>query len=182
APRSIPTCPPNQTHSVADFLADRAGPERHSAAVLDCSVLSDSDLCVVGAICRDVKTAPLPPGDYLLHDGETPISGVWETVGGGGANSAAIAANLGARARFAGVIGDDELGERLRQALEKSKVRCFLHRARDLTTGTTVNLVYASGERHFLSCHPNNRALCFENLDSAALSGAKHLLRADIWF
>jgi len=150
--------------------------------VLDASLFRDSQLCVVGAICRDVKTAPLPSGDYLLHDGETSIGGVRETIGGGGANSAGMAANLGAKARFCGVIGDDELGQRLRRALERSGVQCFLHCARGLATGTTVNLVYASGERHFLSCHPNNAALAFEQIDLVALAGARHLLRADVWF
>src|SRR5438876_3389196 len=111
--------------------------------MIDASVFRDSDLCVVGAICRDVKTAPLPAGDYLLHDGETSIASLTETVGGGGANSAAMAANLGASASFAGVIGDDELGQRLRRSLEGRGVRCFLHSARGLVTGTTLNLVYA---------------------------------------
>jgi len=147
----------------------------------DTSLFSGSELCVVGAICRDVKTAPLPAGDYLLHDGETSIDGVFETIGGGGANSTAMAANLGAKATFAGVVGDDELGQRLRQALEQSGVHCFLHGAPNLATGTTVNLVYASGERHFLSCHPNNAALAFEQIDLRALTG-RHLLRADVWF
>jgi sugar/nucleoside kinase (ribokinase family) len=146
------------------------------------NLFADSEVCVVGAICRDVKTAPLPPGDYLLRDGETPIGGVIETVGGGGANSAAIAAALGAKARFAGVVGNDRTGERLAEALERGGVRPFLHCAPGLATGTTVNLVYASGQRHFLSCHPNNAALAFNQIDLAALSGARHLLRADIWF
>ncbi len=148
----------------------------------DTSIFRDSDLCVVGAICRDVKTTPLPPGDYVLRDGETSIAGIWETIGGGGANSAAMAASLGAKSRFAGVAGQDELGQRLKRTLERSGVRCFLHCAPGLATGTTVNLVYASGQRHFLSCHPNNAALAFEHIDLAALSGARHLLRGDIWF
>lgn len=150
--------------------------------MLDASLFRESVLCVVGAICRDVKTAPLPAGDYLLHDGETSIAGVWETIGGGGANSAGMAANLGAEARFAGVVGDDALGERLQRALHRGGVRRFLHHAPGLATGTTVNLVYAGGERHFLSCHPHNAALAFERINLAALDGANHLLRADVWF
>src|SRR5205085_5127536 len=131
------------------FQDDTAGYFLHFAQMANDSVFKDAGICVVGALCRDVKTAPLPPGQYLLHDGETSIDGVFETVGGGGANSAAMAANLGAKATFAGVVGDDEPGRRLRQALEQTGVRCFLHRAPDLATGTTVNLVYANGERHF---------------------------------
>jgi len=112
--------------------------------MLEPSLFAGSDLCVVGAICRDVKTAPIPPGDYLFHDGETSIEGLSETIGGGGANSAGIAANLGAKSRFAGVVGDDELGERLGRALERCGVECFLKPFPGVATGTTVNLVYSS--------------------------------------
>jgi len=164
------------------FNTDSRNGSGHFPEMPDCSIFADAQICVVGAICRDVKTAPMPAGEHLLHDGETSISGVWETVGGGGANSAAMAANLGAKSRFVGVVGDDALGERLRQALERSGVRCFLRRETGAATGTTVNLVYASGERHFLSCHPNNAALSFEGIDLAALKGACHLMRADVWF
>ena len=150
--------------------------------MLNATLLADSSLCVVGAICRDVKTAPISPGEYLQRDGETSIAGVYETIGGGGANSAAMAANLGAQSHFAGVVGCDALGDRLQAALEKARVRCWLHRAPGLATGTTVNLVYTTGQRHFLSCHPNNAALDVTALDFAALDGARHFLRADVWF
>jgi sugar/nucleoside kinase (ribokinase family) len=40
----------------------------------------------------------------------------------------------------------------------------------------------ANGQRHFLSCLPNNETLRFEDLDLAALDGCAHLLRADVWF
>jgi sugar/nucleoside kinase (ribokinase family) len=146
------------------------------------AILAEADLCVVGAICRDVKTAPFQPSEGVLRDGETSVPGISETIGGGGANSAGIAAALGAKSRFAGVVGADVLGERLRQALERARVRCFLRSAPGLATGTTVNLVYTNGQRHFLSCHPNNAALCFEELNLAVLDGSRHLLRADVWF
>ena len=150
--------------------------------MLDESAFRGAKLCVVGNVNRDIKTAPLSPGEHLFHDGETPIADVFETIGGGGANSAAIAAALGAQSSFVGQIGDDETGRRLEQALIRAGVRCHLHRAANLATGTTVNLVFDTGRRHFLSCHPNNAALSFETLDLAALAGANHLLRADIWF
>jgi sugar/nucleoside kinase (ribokinase family) len=40
----------------------------------------------------------------------------------------------------------------------------------------------STGQRHFLSCHPNNAALAFESLDLRPLASADHLLRADLWF
>lgn len=150
--------------------------------MLDESALRAAKLCVVGNINRDIKTAPLAPGEYLFADGETSVAGITETIGGGGANSAAIAAALGAQSAFVGQIGDDDVGRCLEQALTRAGVHCHLHRAANLVTGSTVNLVYDTGHRHFLSCHPNNAALAFEHLDLSALADADHLLRADIWF
>lgn len=146
------------------------------------SLLREAKLCVVGNVNRDLKTAPIRPGDYLFSDGETAVAGISETIGGGGANSAAIAARLGAECSFVGQIGDDETGRRLEQALTRAGVRCHLSKARGLTTGSTINLVFDTGQRHFLSCHPNNAALAFEALDLAPLAASDHLLRADIWF
>src|SRR4030095_6717925 len=148
----------------------------------DESVFRGRRLCIVGNINRDVKTAPIADGEYLFKDGETSLHSIYETIGGGGANSAATAAALGASCDFVGQVGDDDLGRRLQQTLERAGVICHLHRAAGVTTGTTVNLVYESGHRHFLSCHPNNYSLRFENLDLAALSKAHHLYRADLWF
>lgn len=58
----------------------------------------------------------------------------------------------------------------------------YLARDPRCATGTTVALGYASGQRHFLSCLPNNQTLGFEDLDLSALEGCRHLLRADVWF
>src|ERR1043166_4344911 len=150
--------------------------------MLDESIFKTASLVVVGNINRDIKTAPFPAGEYLWADGETSLPAIHETIGGGGANSAAIAARLGAKVSFLGQIGDDGLGHQLEQVMLKERVRCRLHRAAHLATGTTVNLVFDSGQRHFLSWQPNNAALCFDTLDLQALKGAQHLLRADLWF
>lgn len=148
----------------------------------DESAFRTSRLCVVGNINRDIKTAPIAAGPHLFADGETSIQGVHETIGGGGANSAAAAAALGATCHFVGQVGDDALGQRLETTLRNAGVHPHLHRAAGVTTGTTVNLVYQDGHRHFLSCLPNNYSLTFESLDLSALSQVDHLYRADVWF
>ncbi len=150
--------------------------------MLDESIFKTAKLVVVGNINRDVKTAPFPEGEYLFRDGETSLPAIYETIGGGGANSAAIAARLGATVSFVGQVGDDPLGRRLEQAMVEQGVRCHLHRAAGLATGTTINLVFDTGQRHFLSCHPNNNALDIATFDLRALEGGQHLLRADPWF
>ena len=149
--------------------------------MLDESVLHEAKLCVVGNVNRDCKTTPFPPGEYLFSDGETPVGGISETIGGGGANSAAIAARLGADCSFVGQVGDDEIGRRLEQALTRAGVRCHLHKSPKLATGTTINLVFDTGARHFLSCHPNNAALAFEALDLTPLATADHQAYEPCW-
>ena len=139
-------------------------------------------VCVVGNINRDVKLLGVPASAALFRDGETTVPGILETVGGGGANSACVAAALGASVRFIGKTGCDALGERLRQAMEKLGVSTHLVRDAACVTGTTVALGFATGQRHFLSCLPNNETLRFEDLDVSVFDGCTHLLRADVWF
>lgn len=150
--------------------------------MLNEDLLKTGGLCVVGNINRDIKTAPLDAGERLLHDGETPVRSIFETVGGGGANSACAAASLGAKVAFLGKIGADTLGERLEQTLVRHGVSARLRRDSSISTGNSLALTYANGQRHFISCQPNNESLAFEDLDLSALEGFKHLFRADIWF
>ncbi len=42
--------------------------------MLDDTIFRGSRLCVVGSICRDVKTAPIEAAESLLRDGETPTA------------------------------------------------------------------------------------------------------------
>ncbi|HTL57635.1 MAG TPA: carbohydrate kinase family protein [Candidatus Limnocylindrales bacterium] len=139
-------------------------------------------VCVVGNVNRDIKLHGVPASRSILRDGETSVSNVQETIGGGGANSACAAAALGGSVRFVGKIGANALGERLRVAMEKHGVRTYLSRSPKCETGTTVALGFETGQRHFLSCLPNNRSLAFEDLDLTALDSCEHLLRADVWF
>ena len=150
--------------------------------MLDEVLLRGTRLCVVGSVCRDVKTAPLAAGDYLLRDGETPTGFISEAIGGGAANSALLAAGLGAQVSLAGKLGADALGDRLETALRQRGVQPFLCRDAAVQTGSTVVLSFANGSRHFVSCQPNNYALAFANLDLAMLTDTDHLLRADVWF
>ncbi len=139
-------------------------------------------ICVVGNINRDVKLLGVPESPALFQDGETTVPGIVETVGGGGANSACVAAALGASVRFLGKTGRDALAERLGEAMEKHGVHTCLVRDAACVTGTSVALGFSSGHRHFLSCLPNNETLRFEDLDLTVLDGCAHLLRADVWF
>jgi len=150
--------------------------------MLDEGFFSKANISIVGNINRDIKISPLSPGNHLFTDGETSVASVTETVGGGGANSAFAAAALGARVAFLGRVGADWLGDRLEQTLTSHGVSAFLKKVAGCPTGTSVNLTFTSGHRHFISSLPNNAALAFEDLDLSVLKGFDHLLRADIWF
>jgi sugar/nucleoside kinase (ribokinase family) len=150
--------------------------------MLDESVFRGSRLCVVGSICRDLRTAPLVPGEHLLQDGETPTDHIVETIGGGAANSAIAAAGLGAEVRFAGKVGDDALGSQLEQMLVNRGVRSFIRRDPAVSTGSSLALTFTTGHRHFICCQPNNYTLNFEDIDLSMLEGGGHLLRGDVWF
>ena len=119
--------------------------------MLDETFFQGRRLAIVGSICRDVKLAPLPPGDYLFADGETPTAAISETIGGGGANSALAAAALGADVRFAGKLGADALGTRLEESLRRRGVTPLICRDARLASGSSVVLNFTNGCRHFVS-------------------------------
>jgi sugar/nucleoside kinase (ribokinase family) len=143
---------------------------------------SGPPICVVGNINRDVKVQNVPDSASVMRDGETSVPPIIETIGGGGANSACAAAALGARVHFIGKTGKDSLADRLRHTMVRHGVQTHFSQDPHYPTGTTVALGYVSGQRHFLSCLPNNQTLRFEELNLTALDGCKHLLRADVWF
>ena len=148
----------------------------------DLSPFRGRRLCVVGNLNRDLRIAPIEPGRHLFGDGETSTDFVHETLGGGGANSAALAALLGAKVTFAGKVGDDAVGKQLGRTLRRRGIRPHLARDSTNPTGTSINLVYTTGRRHFVSCLPSSATLTFDDIDPAALRGAQHVLRADVWF
>jgi len=150
--------------------------------MLDESAFKSGNLCVVGNINRDIKTAPMPSGGFLLRDGETSVSSIIETIGGGGANSACAAAALGARVAFLGKVGADPPGAVLQKTLKQHGVLAHLARDKSQRTGTSINLTFENGCRHFVSALPNNRSLAFKDLNLSVLSRYHHLLRSDIWF
>jgi len=136
----------------------------------------------VGNLNRDVKTAPLPPGEFIFHDGETSVASVIETIGGGGANSAFAAAALGADVTFIGRLGADALGDRLERTLKQNSIASQLARDKKNSSGTSIALMFENGHRHFVSCLPSCRALTFRDINLKAMTARRHLLRADVWF
>src|SRR4051794_12637971 len=119
--------------------------------MIDPSSFRGRRLCVVGNLNRDLRTAPITPGEHLLRDGETSTRFVQETAGGGGTNSALFAARLGANVRRVARGGDDGGGRALGRKIRRAGVRLFLALARTHPPGTSITLVYDPGHRHFVS-------------------------------
>src|SRR5579862_546328 len=143
---------------------------------------ASASLCVAGNLNRDLRIAPVRPGAYLFQDGETSVGFIQETAGGGGANTACAAAALGAKVAFLGNVGADAIGQQLEEMLRRRGIDARLARDPAVATGTSINLVYDTGHRHFVSCLPNNGSLAFADLDLSVLPQYQHLARADVWF
>lgn len=140
-------------------------------------------VAIVGNINLDIKTSPIPATSGILCDGETSIASIYETVGGGGANTAVAAAMMGGRVHFCCPVGQDALGRRLVAFLQSVGVE--VHAAsKAVATGRSIALTWNTHQRHFVSSLPNNALLEEADIDVDALAkaGCRHLYRADVWF
>jgi D-glycero-beta-D-manno-heptose-7-phosphate kinase len=96
-----------------------------------------ADQFLHGNITRVSREAPV----FILRHDET------ETFAGGAANAAVNVAALGGKAVVVGVVGQDENGKRLLQALEESKVDCS-HIVKSEAIPTTAKVRVLAGQRH----------------------------------
>ena len=145
--------------------------------------VSQAPVAIVGNINLDIRTAPSDASAEVLQDGETSVAAIYESIGGGGANTALAAARLGGNVHFIGCIGRDPLGLRLRDHLEQFGVTTHLVE-KSAPTGRSIALTWNTQQRHFLSCLPSSVLLEQQDVDLDALirNGCRCLYRADIWF
>ena len=140
-------------------------------------------MAVVGNLNLDIRTAPIPASVGLLSDGETSVEAIYESLGGGAANTAIAAALMGGDVHLCCAVGGDELGRRLCAFLDHHGVR--VHAAvKPVATGRSIALTFETHQRHFLSSLPNARLLEESDVDLDELyrAGCRHLYRADVWF
>jgi sugar/nucleoside kinase (ribokinase family) len=145
--------------------------------------ISTSPIAVVGNLNLDYRTGPIPASPALWSDGETAVGEIYETLGGGGANTAVAAALLSGRVYLCASVGDDALGRRLETQLIAMGVIAKLSR-KSTATGRSIALTWDTHQRHFLSCLPSSAELSEEDVDLKSLweAGCRHLYRADVWF
>ena len=145
--------------------------------------MSQAPVAIVGNINLDIRTAPIEVSAEVLQDGETSVAAIYESIGGGGANTALAAARLGGKVHIIGCVGRDPLGLRLRRHLERFGVTTHLAE-KSAPTGRSIALTWHTQQRHFLSCLPSGALLEQHDIDLDALirQGCRCLYRADIWF
>lgn len=121
----------------------------------------DGIVCALGDLVEDVVVrcgrAPVRGADV--------VSEITRHRGGSAANTAAVVARLGGRARFVGRVGPDLVGERLLAELAATGVDC--RGPRGGRTGTVVVVVEPGGERTMFS--DRRAAADLEDVDEAWL-------------
>ncbi len=140
-------------------------------------------VAIVGNLNLDTRTSPIVSSEAILSDGETSIGEIYESAGGGGANTATAVATMGGQAHFCCVIGNDGLGRRLSGFLEGRGVHVHAV-TKPVATGRSIALTWDTHQRHFVSSLPNTRLLEESDIDLERLrrAGCRHLYRADAWF
>jgi ribokinase len=132
--------------------------------------MSDGAVVVVGSVNADlvVSVRELP------RPGETVTGGVFARHGGGkGANQAVAAARLGARVRFVGAVGPDDLGEEALSLLADEGVDVSgVARLDAVPTGVAVIVVDERGENQIAVASGANGAITAQHVTEAlALDG-----------
>lgn len=126
---------------------------------------SRARICIVGSINMDlVVRAPRLPAP-----GETILGGAFERhPGGKGANQAAAAARMGAEVRMIGLVGDDEHGRAMREALAASGVDVSAVESAEAPTGVALITVDELGENTIVVASGANALLTPARVDAAA--------------
>lgn len=131
-------------------------------------------IAVVGSANLDV-VVPVRRHPRL---GETVIGGDhYRAPGGKGANQAVACARLGARTRFVGCVGDDEVGDTLRQALANDDVDVTdLAALEGVPSGLALIVVDGDGENTIVVSPGANDRLSPEHVVAARLGDAAAVL------
>jgi ribokinase len=121
---------------------------------------------VVGSAVVDfiahVPARPRPGETVLAHD-------LTVAVGGKGCNQAIAAARLGAEVAFVGCVGDDALGEMIRQALARDGVDAsHLRTTPDEGTAIGMPVVDDSGQNAIVMAPRANMRLTPEDVEAAS--------------
>ena len=136
--------------------------------------MGTATVTVIGCVQADVVMSPvsdLPPAGGTLLADEMTIR-----VGGAGANAALALAEAGMQVRLIGCVGDDELGDLMRDELAPFGLADELISLTGGTTGLTVALESPSRDRTFLTYLGVNSEWGAQTIPDDALSSENLLL------
>lgn len=122
------------------------------------------DVLCIGMDVVDIMATPVGKNENWLE--KQRISDIQIRIGGDAVNQAIRLADLGLHAAVAGGIGEDQNGDFLRNVLVSRGVDTgFLATKKDVSTGTSLVLVDAKGERHTFSVRGAHSCLTREDLE-----------------
>ncbi|MTD59575.1 carbohydrate kinase family protein [Amycolatopsis pithecellobii] len=110
----------------------------------------------------------------IVHGGDSRAR-VRLAGGGAGANTARWLASAGVDTTLLARVGDDAGGKLVRSELAAAGVRCAFALDPDAATCCVVVLVDGEGQRSMLPDRGAGARFCAEDIDHAALAGARHL-------
>lgn len=128
---------------------------------------------------EDLPQMGVTPGGMTLVDGQTSraiyeqLRGAREISGGSAANTASIAASLGARTAYAGKVAGDALGDIFRHDLRTQGIETFLAQDENpgAHTGSCLSLITPDAQRSMCTHLGAAQSLCADDIP-ADLAGA----------
>ena len=138
------------------------------------SAQRDLDLLVLGDVNPDLVLSD-PSLDVVFGQAETLVERAELTIGGSGAIMACAAARLGLRTALAGLVGDDQFGAFMREAVAgRGVVVSGVVVDPGVHTGLTVVLA-RPGDRAILTFPGAIAAMTADRVDRALLARARHV-------
>lgn len=124
-----------------------------------------------GNVCLDM---PVWPVERIAWGTTTWVEAIGESLGGNGANTSYALARLGVPVRLTGLVGDDEKGVKLTEALIAAGIDTTHVRVTSEPTTSTVVVVHPSGDRLFLHLPGASKSLDVDDVDFSATSSFSH--------
>lgn len=143
-----------------------------------CNALVD---IIVDATDKDVEQHQLGKGHMHLVDAQKQAEIInhfknhIQTVelGGSAMNAMRALAGLGKKTAFAGMIGKDGFGQRIKNRMSELKIDAHLGESGSIPTGTCLILVTPDGERTMVTCLGASRLYDKTHIPTEAISNAK---------
>ena len=129
------------------------------------------DVLCVGQLAADILVRPVDRVDFGVDTKR--VDGIDIKNGGDCMNVALGLRKLGASVAFAGLVGDDQLGEYLRGVIAAAGIDAQgLRRTREARTCSCLVLINSRGDRTFFYYGGANDLFSLSDLDMAQLDGA----------